>query len=347
MAVDILLLIPTIVAPLISAVCCLWLLIRSLPRVSEKYSRKLLLRQMWHLALADIWMSIGGVPLNAAQARHIHDDDVCKILQDIIYPGINGWGLFASVLVEMHIALGFAAGLFRWGRFFRCLERSLPCVWAFGLALSVLDTLTSKVFFDEAVGACQSQFATPIAVMRPVQAAAVILTSVVSSVCYFTFVCCSGLAAGPASVEVRVWRQCSSFMLVFLLTWGPWLFSGYFLKASWAFNDAGTWAYVSGTCLGLNGALNCITYAGLSRYVRQMRPRGASSARPHPVQAAMGGDSFHVKFAGEDVETFWTESLDDHPVYFQNRSQDDLLQQSSADDRASGAQGHPMPDQPL
>lgn len=331
MAVDALALLPTVVAPLISAVCCIWLVARSLPRISEKYARKLLLRQLWHLALADILMSIGGVPLNAAQFWHwtpAQGADMCRALQDLVYPALNGWGLFASVLVEMHIALGFALGLCRYGRGFRLLERSLPLVWALGLAFSVLDTLTSSVLFDEAVEACRPQFATPIEVMRPVQAAVVMLTSLVCCVCYFTLVCCSGLEAGPLSVEVRVWRQCSSFALVFLFTWGPWLFSGNFLKASWAFGGEGAWAYISGTCLGLNGALNCIAYAGLSRYVRQLRARDARQPRlPQRAQEALpgtqtSGDSFHVKFAGEDVQTYCTESLEDHPVYFEQRGED-------------------------
>lgn len=328
MAIDAFALIPTIVAPLVSIVCCLWLLVRSLPRISQKYARKLLLRQMWHLALADILMSIGGVPLNVGQLWQWSSDrgpEICRFLQDVIYPALNGWGLFASVLFEMHIALGFTMGLFRWSRAFRCLERALPWVWPLSLALSVLDTLTSSVYFDEAAGVCRPQLATPIQVMRPVQVGVVILMSAANCVCYLALVCFSGLRAGPASVEVRVWRQCSSFTLVFMLTWGPWLFTGHFVEASWAFGssgDEGGWAYISGTCLGLNGALNCITYAGMSRYVRQIRTRRAPPRQEQQPQvqprAATGGESFHAKFANEDsIQTFLIESFDDHPVYFE------------------------------
>eukprot|EP00450_Noctiluca_scintillans_P029930 CAMPEP_0194542084 /NCGR_PEP_ID=MMETSP0253-20130528/83382_1 /TAXON_ID=2966 /ORGANISM="Noctiluca scintillans" /LENGTH=293 /DNA_ID=CAMNT_0039388659 /DNA_START=58 /DNA_END=937 /DNA_ORIENTATION=+ len=97
-------------------------------RIGDPRKRRILPRQLWHLALADLLSVCGAIFIDLF-------DEVNLISEEwIVVPNvINSVGFWASMLIELHVAAGFGAIYWRSRRFMRFLNHSVWLPWAFAV----------------------------------------------------------------------------------------------------------------------------------------------------------------------------------------------------------------------
>lgn len=270
--------------------------------------QKLLARQLWHLALADLIDAVLNTPwfaldclnhfagVGSEQSRTL--DAWCQI-------GIANNVLFiTSVLVEVHIALACFFGMWRLLRAQQVLAKLLPLSWIGGLFLGGAIAVLSDVSWDSGAGTCNTGSedghllkAVTCTVALAICSAAYIAT------CFF-----SHRRTGHLAAE-RISRQTKVFLLAAIATWCPLMAyvyvsvatRGRLVPARQNFRGLAAY-YLVYTFFFLNGFLNACAYASASRLMQQeIYARISNKPEPQQVPDSERSVSLVVAFQ-EDPE---------------------------------------------
>lgn len=237
--------------------------------------KKLLARQLLHLAVADLIFSVAEIQtaiLDFAVAsafrtgRKEGSEDgllygVCKANS-----ASNEFGRAAALSLECHLALAFAASTFRSARGLDALSRVLPFVWLFALLWAFLSSFMADDFWQGTdQGACGSRGPRwSILVLVPA-------TFAMCLICYAWSVC---RAYGAAEIRQNsVWYRVQGYLIVAVLFTAPYALynAEAALKDNVAHEQASDIAlHVTGTLYNLSGLLNAMVYLLLSRHARRL-----------------------------------------------------------------------------
>jgi len=202
----------------------LWLMWNIRPRARQQ----LLPRQLWHLALADVTFSLYGflwpwvspsLPLGSVRHR--------------VASCIRNFALFASMLFELHVAVGAMALFWRLRGLMRFLNRSVPLCWLLALlggALQIVDYFV-RGSLHELEGMLMMVLATAIFLLY---------LSIAFRVMWY-----------PARQALRAHMMVFLFPITFAVTLGP-------LALQWMFHF--NFSHASAVCANLNGIGNLLMY---------------------------------------------------------------------------------------
>jgi len=256
-----------------SGLMCSWLLV-SFCRLQGQDRWKLVGRQLWHIAAADLWFAVFTAPyfmfalLLRADVKIVQDDLVgmatCGIL-GILYSG----GIKTSIMLECHMALYFLSAVHHWQRLLLVLSRSLYVVWTFGFAFSLMEVLTGDVSYylhtDHGFECAPSS-------QRGVF---FICITAVSFCCCIAchMMCWLKVGVTGEALQAQVWCRAQLYPLVAIASYGPELLAclgG--VRRSWPM------VLLSQTLLCLNGALNTGAYVLQTRSPLNVESRYESLA---------------------------------------------------------------------
>ena len=97
--------------------------------------RNLLPRQLWHLALADLFWASMKCPI---WANFVLPSDAVDTMTPILLASVNS-GAVTCISLELHVAAGVAALHWRASGFMHFLSNTLWCCWLIGVGVGVLD----------------------------------------------------------------------------------------------------------------------------------------------------------------------------------------------------------------
>merc|ERR1719503_303146 len=138
----------TVSASLVSSTCLLVSLLR-LPLGQGSHSRGIMVRQLSHLAVADMLDSILALPYEACK--------FCLVWFGLELPGtgtmciLSYWhnvGFTVSLLLELHIALTTVCAIFGYSLAVNALSRSVTLMWPVGLALGCVFPVVCNGYWD-------------------------------------------------------------------------------------------------------------------------------------------------------------------------------------------------------
>lgn len=296
------------VAPLVS-VCVSGLastyVMHRLCRLSPLHRRRLLVRQLWNLALADLVYCVFTtleLALEISVFQGVRFRNLSLSTKNNLCAGLL-WayavGAEAAILFECHLALTFLASIFARVRMLRVLSTGLLVTWPLAFLLAALEAMES-----------QNRWA---GVDRPYACVGVKKDNVLIvmvCICVLVALACYVLSsirvqtAGEA-VQIAVWRRARSFLLVVLVTMGPTMV--YMLDVQVTLRLSPVWSnlmfLVASSLFNLSGLFNFVVYALQSRYAGHIR--GASA--PEPMRECE--NSFRVNFKpGDSVLSLEIES---------------------------------------
>jgi len=199
-------------------VACAWL-IRKIP-----CSRWLLARQLWHLALADIFVCF---------AVLVNTLDLPVTSMQSVLARFGFWSFIASLLFEFHVAAGFAAVFWRWKLLLTLLSGTVWLPWLLGF----LGTSFELLCHDNGL-----------------QSSSIAVALIVSTVCatLVLYLLASFRSVwSPAQAERRADSMVWSYLLTSIFTTGP-------VAAQLCLNLP---LEVSSLSYSLNGLCNVMCYA--------------------------------------------------------------------------------------
>lgn len=300
----------------ICSICgCTWL-VWKLRRLDVATKNRLLPRQIFHLALGDIFFHAGSIGywFLGLSGSDVPRPWVCKASVTMFVSGAT-----ISTILEMHIAVALMFQAARSNRALLCLGRLFPWIWLLGGII----TLSFAFKLVQASGA----ESLPLCSRHPPR-------DNVTSIVILSGLCVCGVAylfavvrtlRAPDAVRMRYWRLAVTFPVNFMLTYAP--FVVYKLKPKLA--DVDWFIVMAAACLSLNGIGNTVAYALQSRYATQLRTANQVNQIHEPFQASSPTDphrggslssrgmlssmntvetvdtgSLHVEFGGVDVREF-------------------------------------------
>lgn len=330
--------------------------------IAERHRKKLMARQLWHLALADIGgvvVYVSGQTIDALIAWLPHGQLPRPLLRGTCtYIFGNNLFTLTSMLIEVHIALTTALAIRRCNRAVAALSSSLGVLWVLGFALGISVIYFDNVAWDEELHTCRFT-----AYSGEYVKSGVLTLGVVVCICAYIYGGSLANQSGSMAATARLWSRAKHYTLVSVFTNGP-----FCIWNLLAYVDLWTvptishiylpaW-FISFAVLCLNGVLNAIVYSGHCRYVRQVIQNGQaepldvslhswhSSAHgpqwqswqscPHGHERKIAGSvtsSFSVRFGESEV----TEVKDIHAEAKTQATQDLVTLMASRDDvRSSG-----------
>lgn len=285
------------VASLFSFVASLLLLVW-LWRLRESTARRLMARQLWHLAVADLLSSAMLIPwyvfaLLQASGNEHNGALICP------FGHANNIPFMTSVFLEVHIALATIATIFHNSRALRALSRSLPFIWALGFIVGGAVVALGEIFLPEDDGVLCDKYD-----MEGEKLKAVIM-AVALVVCIATYAIGMGSVGNRhgGGVAARVWRHANLFIVAALVTWVPFVIFSLWWTFSDNTNGVSTWYYLTRVFLESNGSFNALVYVWRSGFLRRTRSRTMRRPIFHngeesPTGRASG--SFHPAFTSFD-----------------------------------------------
>jgi len=130
------------------------------------------------------------------------------------YIGMVHFFEIVSALIELHIAVGLAAAMYKHVKFRRLLRRGLPLVWFLGGVIAVADVRSSTIEVDNFVAL------THCGNRSPVHAVCLTACFVVCLCTYVVSLFRSCAAAGETTM-LRSAERAVCFPLAFFVTYGP------------------------------------------------------------------------------------------------------------------------------
>lgn len=261
------------VAACISGVAAAFLL-SGLRRLPADRKKKLLPRQLWHLALADLSYAIVeclSIFLDMAVQAGWEGPSQTWLKSGLCEASYFAYlvCLLASLMVECHIALSFVASIFKNTRALLALNRGLLFAWP----LAGVSALGSGLFgLGDMHWGTSGEFAcVSLGGEDWIRSVSLWLAIVTCFVCY-VISACRVRTAGEA-VQASVFRRMRNYLLVALVfTLPSAVFGfkhGYVLNFDEKANHVGY--IISETMLNFKGLLNFAVYALQSRYASQLR----------------------------------------------------------------------------
>lgn len=267
------------VANLSSVCAALWLLILALPRLPLAVRKRLFLRQLRCLAIADLTLH---VTMIALVATHL---PATPPPQTVWFSPFFSFGLFASYMLESLIAVTFSVTQARQERCQRALEKLPTCIFTLAAALSLYQAMQLPNDTEDSAHA----------LLGTVILLGCLCISLASYCVMSVRLHCSRFHEGYA-VQRRLWIRSGLFLLSTVLTAGPSVACRLSLGSAsmvWSFlsySSPSVAQIVAGTLLGMNGLLNVVMYTCQSRHFRQRTHRLSSSS-------TQDTQSFHVCFS--------------------------------------------------
>lgn len=258
--------------------------------VRVEHSQKLMSRQLWHLALADlgvccfILLTDGMSFVGRALQEQTYLGGTCKFITSLQLACFS-----ASSAVEVHLAMSLLATVFRSSFGVRVLGQLLYVPWLVGLVLGALGSYVDEMQFYPHVG-CKRDRANAVFI------AVSVLSFVMCTLSYFACLVflhrrqCVGY-----TVEHRVWTRANFYLLAWLIctlpdtvrtmvpTGGPNLLEDNLILHA-----------VCIVLFNLNGTANTLIYMVQTGYMRRIGFR----ARSHPVSREFARRSPSVRDIG-------------------------------------------------
>lgn len=269
-------------------------------------ARKLMARQLWQLALADLFVCVLNCVWLTLELLHTVFGFASKsspALEAACIVGMsNNVPGMVSVLIEVHMATATVASLFRFTKALRLLSRILPLAWPAGFSLGAAIVVLSDGYWDPKRGLCNSASLHGEALhVGTLGAALTICTGA-----YFVSVVMAARQAG-VSVETRMWRRARWFVVAGMISWLPFVLFICIFAGPGSMVGAGDdpTFFVAVGFLDSNGLLNAAVYAYQCRYLRRhptARGREGTSSRH-------SGLSFCVAFDSEAASCVGFQSL--------------------------------------
>lgn len=272
------------------------LLLSWVSALTGRRRQKLLARQLWHLALADVMHYVIGFPWVAL--RFLNDfagvgstrsralDVCCQV------GGAGNVFFMTSVFVEMHIALACFFGMWRLTGAQQVLSMLLPWAWLGGLTVGGAIAVLNGVSWDSTAGTCNTGSDLGLVMLATT-------TSIVLAICCTAYAatCAFSHRRAGSSVATRISRQTKVFLLAAIFTWCPLMLYVYFsvalrdhlVPAREDFWSMATYHLVY-TFFNSNGFLNACAYAHSSRLMRQELVARDSSKPEAPAAAEREGE---------------------------------------------------------
>lgn len=247
-------------------------------------------RQLWHLAVADLASSLsvsvylsvplllsgGYLPTSASRSK-----DVCCVASSFLALS----SFFASSAVEVHLSMSLLAGLCRSVRVLKVLFHGLPCVWPIGLLLGTMHLYVVGVFRVSEDEWCSPTRDTVFVVSE-------ILCLLVCAFCYFACFLRVRVAQDVGlSVQRKVWARARLYLVAWFFCTCP------LVVATMWFPSATALTFVSMSISNLNGVANFIVYVCLSKFSQRlgmrsrMRPITSQDGQPFSFHVTLGGTS--------------------------------------------------------
>lgn len=275
----------------VSAVACIGLL-RRLSVMNRQFRMKLMCRQLWHLAVADLVFSLAAVGSSAViflvdggyfslpeQNRHM--TMLCSVANGILFGSF-----FTSSFVETTLALSLLAALCRCSSALCVLYWGLFAAWPLGVLAGVYSIVTEDVHWSGSD--CKLD-------ERTEAMAGVVFLCLIVSVAVYILSCCQvfHVRRFGLSVQKKVWTRAHSFLLAWFLCVFPEV-----LRKSGVFSDVQWLKPYTWSLLNLNGLGNTIAYVRQGNY----KSRLATRVRGRPLNVRCDDSSrsfsFVVSFGG-------------------------------------------------
>lgn len=306
--------IPAVIMHLVSLFLCGRLMYFLIPQVPAQYRSRLRFRQLYHLAAADSGAAFFALfdVLTETLVGLIpdHGEGICNASRDFVKPCVQ-LCLTASVLIEMHLALGMIVGK-TWRPL---LERTLIWVWPLSAAAVPIDVFAAWHLDTVDYNTCKWINDVRPYNSTPVLSTLALIAIVINSTAYSHVWCAHETVLTPGSVTLRARRQLWRYCVSMLVTWVPyWVLFLYgtvvtrgdgdnYVAMSWAGNLS---QCICITAIASNGSANYYSYAVHNRQLRNIwrgSSQAADSSPPHthgslddsgcPVPSPQ---SFHVLF---------------------------------------------------
>lgn len=253
--------ISSVLATFASGFSCCWLL-HNLRGLQTEDKLKLVNRQLWHIAIADLWFALftlpffiiagvtyAGVTMGAEVG--IGGLSVCKAL-GILY----GIGIKTSIIVEAHMALYFVAAVYRLQKVLTRLAQSLPWTWLLAAILCAAEMFTGEITYG--MHTDHGYVCAPTSHQGFIFILTISISFCACLIC--GIICGFRVQASGEAVQARIWRRARYYPLVALVTFGPEL-----LAMTGALPRTDVTVLISQTLLCLNGAFNTAVYVLQSR----------------------------------------------------------------------------------
>lgn len=188
--------------------------------LDKAIARRLMARQLWHLALADVITSALIFP-------NVFPEMILLFLgpfSSSSYPALNAvcWvsifnnlTFMTSVFIEVHIALSTVAVVFHCSAAVRLLSRILPVVWVLGCIVGAAVVWLGDTHWDLSTGSCNQHIAAWN--LKVAVTTAALAISIALQVAGLVMDC---RRAGE-TVRLRHLRQATVFGAAVLITWLP------------------------------------------------------------------------------------------------------------------------------
>lgn len=271
-------------------------------KLNESLARRLIARQLWHLALADVFASGLLFPwftlaiLRAGDPTFGGDEDTVNVPLNILCAVCHGNNIpyMTSVFVELHISLSAIATIMRRPEALKALAKYLPSVWVLGTVVGGAVEAFGQARWDGDSGGCQ-----PKASGEVIKGVVMALVLVACIVIYVSGMILAARRHG-GSVEGRAWRRASVFITAAVVTWVPFvIFSLRPRKHNDNLYDSNSkrWYYVMSVFLESNGILNAVVYAWQSGFLRRNVDRAKFICDAQDTTASLPlAVSFNVAF---------------------------------------------------
>lgn len=283
---------PSVVAATLSTLACIWQMVR-MRRLRAEKRNTLSLRQLWHLAVANILFQVFFMVYQLAQTlmkrgllqlEHMeHPGYICSG-----FVALYSAGLMAMLLVEAMLAAGFVAAVYRKRHVLRAMDRCLWVAWVLSVGLGFGRACAKQLWFqyDSRPGhsGCHGKKDdwTFIAVMT--------VCVIICAVCYIF--CSIVNVASTEHVQSRALRRARIYPLVTLLAVGPtyvsdWMYA--FMEPSGAIS--GWMIQTTTTLLVCSGLFNSLTFYYQSQNMETTSTQRSAYAALADLHSDLGSQS--------------------------------------------------------
>lgn len=267
-----------------------------------KHKNKLMGRQLWHMAVADLAFGVFASMTFAMELLALY-----KVQLPFGMSNLNGicrssaWayslGIETSALIETHLAVSLAASVYRCPRMLKYLRLGLVLVWPLGGAAAFLEVYDDDIRWFDDHGCKRSN---PDFVFISSQ-----VTFVVISLASYIICLVRMCGSSSRAVHDRVLGRVHYYLLAWFICCGPDLIR--ISSPSNVMQALPGFHCLALVLFNLNGFFNTLVYACHSRYIRRMvkrSARGPITSRPSETFDLRLFCSLPVAFGDVDIVVF-------------------------------------------
>lgn len=282
--------VPPLLGTLVSTAASVCLL-RWLQHCRPEHRNKLIVRQLWHLALADTLFGLFAAAALSLNLLAFSDRAIFALTPDgmsrlcVAVSEAYSIGWIASITVELNLALACVAAISRWARILRRLHHMLLLTWPISIALSCVEVYGDEITWIRGHGCAGQADITSITV-----------ESIYAPICVACYVCGAvrTYVAGEG-VRYRVWNRARFYILAWMVCSLPNLIR---VSSRNDFVERSPLLHcVALTLFSLNGLFNTVIYALRGCCIRR-DPTVAGSNSGGPRIAPPSCSSFHARTDG-------------------------------------------------